>query len=269
MKKKIIIYFCIAFFAFTQEYKTPPDIARIHERGKIVVAVLGVDQPPFFYKSKERVLKGFDIWLAQEIAKSLGVRLVFDRSAKAFNDLVTIIANRKADIVISKLSRTLARAQIVKFTNPYITLRQALLINRLRLAERTSESDIDRFIRDFRGRLGVVANSSYEAYAQRNFPNAEIVTYDNWNRVVKAVMKGDVLAAYRDELEIKKIIKSNPQISLRLKTVLLTDTEDNIAMAVNAQDVQLLYWLNLKLESLKIDYTADSLLNKYEDVFRK
>lgn len=250
-----------------QESQYSPDIQEIQRRGKLVVALLNREQAPFFYRDERNELVGLDVMLAKGIADGLGVELEFNRSAESFNGLVGIVAQGKADMVISKLSRTSSRTQLVRFTEPYIVLRQALLLNRLQLAEEVSEEKIPSFIRSFTGKMGVVANSSYLVFAQRNFPEAQIVEFPTWEQVVEAVFSGDILAAYRDELEIKKIIKARPDSALRLKTVVLTDTEDNIAIAVNWKSEQLLYWTNLYLQSLKLNYTAESLLNEHSDIF--
>lgn len=58
-----------------------PEFARIVTRGTLVVAVLGVDQPPFFM-SHSGALTGVDIDLADELAKKLGVSVRFDRAAR-------------------------------------------------------------------------------------------------------------------------------------------------------------------------------------------
>ncbi|WP_455383145.1 transporter substrate-binding domain-containing protein, partial [Salinispira pacifica] len=94
----------------------PPDIQRIKQRGTFIVAMTAADQPPFFYKNSDGQLAGLDVDISKAIAEGLGVRLVFDRSAASFNDLIPIVAGGRADAAISKLSRTLSRAQRVSFS---------------------------------------------------------------------------------------------------------------------------------------------------------
>ncbi len=111
-----------------------PDIARIVMRGELVVAMLGVDTPPFFYEKKGELV-GLEVDLAKSIAKELGVNVRFNRNAKSFNGVVDIIARGEADIALSKLSRTLARTQVISFSQPYLTLNHALLLNRVKFAQ--------------------------------------------------------------------------------------------------------------------------------------
>ena len=102
-----------------------PEFARIVTRGELVVAVLGVDQPPFF-EQQHGQLVGIDIDMAKEIAAKLGVKVRFNRDAKTFDSVVSLLANGDADMAISKLSRTLSRAQVISFSTPYIRLHRAL-----------------------------------------------------------------------------------------------------------------------------------------------
>ena len=88
-----------------------PDIARIVNRGELVVAMYRVDQPPFFYV-KGGELMGIEVDLAKAIAKELKVSVRFDRSPATFNEVVDVVARQDADLGISKLSRTLARAAL-------------------------------------------------------------------------------------------------------------------------------------------------------------
>lgn len=234
-----------------------PEFARIASRGEIVVAVLGVDQPPFFQQNGNE-LTGFDIDLAHEMAKKLGVKVRFNRDAQTFDAVVNLLASGQADIAISKLSRTLARAELISFSIPYVQLHRALLLNRVKFAQFAHDRSLPDVIRDYSGTLGVVVNSSYADYAVNNFPHAKIVGYRSWEDLVKALNAGDVTAAYRDEFEVKHILKQDPTASLRLRVVTLEDLNDTIAIGVNTSSPALLAFVNQFLEerSQKLDVNA-------------
>lgn len=264
----VLLLVSAALLSGQQSY--PPDIQRIKDRGEFVVAMTATDQPPFYYLNAQKQLAGLDVDIATSIAASLGVTVRFNRDAKSFGDLVPIVAEGKADAAISKLSRTAARAQTVAFTDPYVTFRQALILNRLELARRASTSeDVAVFVQGFTGKIGVIADSSYVNYARVNFPSAMVVQYKTWGEIVNDVFEGKILAAYRDEMEIKKIIRSRPDASLKVKTVVLKDTRDDIAIAVAWQNTHLLYFLNLALANMNLDLSADIILDRYPDIFQK
>jgi polar amino acid transport system substrate-binding protein len=233
-----------------------PDIARIVNRGELVVAMLGVDTPPFFY-TKNNQLVGLEVDLAKAIAKELKVSIRFDRSAQTFNEVVAVVARQEADLGISKLSRTLARAQTISFTDPYLRLNHAFILNRVRFAEAARDRPLPTVIRGFKGSIGVIAKSSFADYAVKNFPSAEIREFPSWGEVLKALENGQIMAAYRDEFEIKRILKTDPTVSLTLRTVTFKDLEDTLGIAVGIQDPTLLAFVNQFLaegfEKLTID----------------
>lgn len=235
------------------------DIARIVERGELIIAMHSVDNPPFFYQSKD-TLAGLEVEMAKSLADKLGVKARFDRQAQSFDSVVELVARKKADVGISKLSRTLSRARMVRFSNPYLRLRHALILNRLELAKIAKDAPIQNIVRDFDGRIGVIANSSYVDFAIRNFPNAEIQKYSNWQSVVQAVHQGDVVGAYRDEFEIKRLLKKDSKASLTLRTVTLTDLDDALCIAINPEDSALAEFVNIFLDQYPNQLTIEKAL---------
>lgn len=241
----------------------PPDIERILQRGKLVVAVLGQDNAPFFMDMGQGDLGGLDIQLAKAIAEQLQVKLELNRSAKTFNGVVDAVYAREADMAISKISRTMKRARRVRFSHPYLQMRQGLLINRLQLAQQTQSDNVTTTIRNLTGKVGVIKGSSYVGFLQQKFPKATIVEMPAWTDIVDAVSAGEILAGYRDELEIKKVVLTKPDAALQLKTAVLTDAHDALAIVMPWDSTQLLAFTNQYLDALAQEYTVDGLLEEY------
>ena len=84
------------------------DVPEILQRGRLVVAMTRFDNPPFYSGTGDAV-EGIDVALARSLADALGVDLVFDRAAVNFDDVIGRVADGKADIAISKISRTYRR----------------------------------------------------------------------------------------------------------------------------------------------------------------
>jgi ABC-type amino acid transport substrate-binding protein len=236
-----------------------PEFARIVARGELVVAVLGVDQPPFF-EEHDGKLTGLDITLAEDIAKKLGVKVRFNRDAKSFDDVVSLLAKGQADIAVSKLSRTLARAQVISFSTPYLSLKRALLLNRVKFAQLAHGRPVPEVIRTYDGSIGVVANSSYATYVESNFPKAQVRSYPTWEAVLSALNAGEVTAAYRDEFEVKRVLKVDPTASLRLRVVTLQDLEDTLAIGVNVSAPTMLAFVNQFLAERNTKYDVNTVL---------
>ena len=221
-----------------------PDIARIVTNGELVVAMLKIDTPPFFSFNSSGEWVGLEVDLAEAIAKELGVKLRINRDAGTFNAVVDILARGEADLAISKLSRTLARTQMIAFSNAYLTLNHALLLNRVKFAQIAKGRPLPEVIRSFDGSIGVIAKSSFADYAKRSFPKAKIQEFPTWNNVLVALNKGEIVSAYRDEFEIKRVLNADPTASLVLRTVTLKDLEDTLGIGVAVSSPRLLAFVN-------------------------
>jgi polar amino acid transport system substrate-binding protein len=263
--RSALLIILTASFVSSQEWH--PDIQRIKDKGTLIIALTNKDQPPFYMVNKEGELHGLDVMLGKDIADELGVDVQFDRTANTFEGVIDLIVRKKADVAISKLSKTLKRAEKVLFTRPYIVLRKGLLVNRLKMAQAKGDEDPIEFIMHMRGDIGVIGSTSYVGFARKMFPEATIKEFNTWEEVIAALDRGDILAAFRDELEIKKIIRIYPDITVDVKTVVFKDTKDPIAMAVSYDNTHLLYWLNEYLETKNYNLDADKLLSKYSEIF--
>ncbi|MGC1308574.1 MAG: transporter substrate-binding domain-containing protein [Phormidesmis sp.] len=246
----------------------PPDIQRIIDRKILVVSLLDEDNPPFFMLGKDGQLDGSDVRMAREIAAALDVEIEFRRSAKTFNEVVDDVYALNADLAISKISRTLKRAKRTRFSEPYLNLRQGLLVNRLQLAQVSRGSNMVEMIRDLEGKIGVIKGSSYAGFVEQKFPKATVVRYSTWDDVVEAVTSGAVLAAYRDELEVKKIVLSRPNSALQFQTIALTDTQDALSIVLPWDSNHLLSFVNQYLSTAELIDTTDGLLKEYTDYFQ-
>ncbi len=245
--------------ADTAGRREAPEIARIVQRGELVVGMLRSDSPPFFYVRDEK-LQGTDVDMAREIAKELGVKVRFDRTASSFNEVVDKVSRNEVDLGISKISRTLARSRAVLFSEPYLTLHHALVLNRLEFAKLARERTPEQTMQDYTGTLGVIAQSSFGDFAQINFPKARVREYPTWEGVVEAVQRGEVVAGYRDEFEVKRLLAEKPTLSLKLRSVTLKDRRDTIGVAIPADAPTLRSFVDLYLESRKTKLEIEDVL---------
>ena len=258
----------------------PPDVQRIMDRGKLIVAMYYKDIPPFFMHipgkttpegmrclpSGDGYFCGVDVELGLGIADKLGVVCEFQRKAETFDNLIDILERHEADMAISLLSKTLDRSRKVLFTRPYVSLYNGMLLNRLFLATYSEDSSLISILNHPTVKIGVKGGTSWVQYVNRLFPKAAIREYPSWDPdAISAVRRGEVMAAYADEIEIKKVIIAKPDVAIELKTVILKDITDPIAMAVPWDSFQLLQWLNTYMEEMPVTMTADSILSRYPE----
>lgn len=243
------------------------DVAAIHQRGVLSVAMLASDSPPFFYR-KDGQAVGIDVRMAQQLAVELGVTLRLDRSPHSFNEVVEIVAHGEADLGISKLSHTLKRALSVHFSEPYFTLQHALILNRVEFAKLQRDRPVSQTVRTFSGSLAVIADSSFADFAPRHFPRARVLAYPSWDTAVEAVRQGHVTGAYRDELEVRRILQTDPGLALTLRAVMLKDLTDDLAIAVGVRNATLLAFVN-RFVNQRIDkLTVEAALQELREAGR-
>lgn len=242
-------------------YLLAPEIARIVARGELIVAVLNRDTVPFVYE-KDGKLIGADIDIIEQVSAELKVPIRYDRSAKTYDQIVEIVATGRADLGVSKLARTLKRAQFVLFSDPYMRLEHSLLINRLAFAGVARDKSVSQAVRSFDGTIAVLAGSAWEEFARRNFKKATIVPYPTWSKTVDAVKKGQAVAAYRDAVEIRKIMQSDPTLALTLRTVSFSDLESVLCVMVGPGNFVLQSFVNEIISNQPEKLTVSGLLKR-------
>jgi len=264
MKRLILMLFLLLALSIRSYAETgySPDMARITERGKLIVAMLGEDSPPFFMSDAKGNLSGIDVDLARDIAKDLGVTVEFTRKAKTYDELVDLVFTRQADVSISYLSKTLERAKKVVFTKTYFSLYQTIVVNRLAAAQRKWGEDILGALNDRTVMIGTLKGSSYLDYARKMFPRAAIVLYDNLDKAFDDAKSGKLQAAFFDDLYVKIWHHAHPDAALYLQTVVCKDKEDPIGIAVHWEDVHLHEWLDQYLDMAIKNGTMDKMINK-------
>ena len=240
------------------------DVKAIKSSGKLIVAVPDQRMPPFFLKDSDGKLKGLDIELATAIAEELGVSVEFNQEGKNFNGAVSLVEKGKADIAVAKISQTQERSQRILFSDPYIILPHALLVNRLRFAQIAENKSLTEVMQNYKETIGVIANSSFVSFAKKNFPKAKIVEMETWEQVVDAVSSGKITMAYRDAFEVKRIFKIRPDLGLTVRVVIIDDIKDSIVIPIHPNNHLLLSYINVFLEQRNIKYTPDKILKKYE-----
>lgn len=227
----------------------PPDIQRIKEQGRLVVSMFHQDRPPFFYTNDQGRLVGLDVELASDIARLLGVKVEFNREAKTFDEVVDRVLLGQADVAISKVSITMARALRAAFTDPYVVFHHTLLINRLRLAAlqaKNPEKTALELLTNLPQKIAVRQGTAWVGYAEQQFPKAEIVLAETMDDLLVAV-RGEAIALLYDEFEIKKLVHKHPELNIDLQTLILGQYFDPIGIAVSPANQHLLAWLNLYL----------------------
>ena len=267
--KKLLTLLLLAFSSIvlaqlpTSTVPLAPDIAAIKKKNVLIVSMTKKDVPPFFSGDAENI-RGLDVEIARRIGVLLGVPVEFRRDAESFAEVVEQVRDGRADLAVSKLSITGPRLLTVQFSEPYIRLKQAMIINRLWLSQNSQGREVYEVLRTFNGKISFIKNSSYDTFARTNFPKAVYLPEESWDTIINNVTNGKIAAGYRDEFEIKKISFEKPEAAITTKTVTISDSIDNIAVAVNNNSIQLLSVVNYVIRNEYSNIDTKKLMDRYK-----
>lgn len=244
----------------------PPDIKKIITRGKLIVAINGIDYPPFFYHTADNKFEGIDIDIAKDLAKYLDVNVEFNRSAKTFAEVIKLVENEKADIAISALSGTLTRGILVRVSDPYLIPNQVVIINRI--LELKISNNIK--IPPEKGKIAILNNASYEDFSKQNyeflktnFKDFSIVKYDSLENAFNDVLEEKILGVYVDEVYANNLLSSNKKSNLYVRKKIIQDAIDPICVILNWKSTNLANWINLYIRRMKNNGKEKQLIKKY------
>lgn len=177
-------------------------VDRIKKSGKLVLGT-SADYPPYeFHKSingKDTII-GFDVEIAKEIAKSLGVQL--EISDMKFDGLLAALKTGKVDMIISGMNPTEERKKSVDFSKIYYNANQFVVV-------RAEDKDKVKSLVDLNGKkIGVQKSSVQESLAKDQIKDAQlkslgkipdIVLELKNKKVDAAVIEGPVAKFYTDK----------------------------------------------------------------------
>jgi len=160
------------------------DLSRVKAAGKLVVGTSG-DYAPFAFYSPQFQLDGLDIALMRELARRIGVQVVFqDFAADGVLDALRL---KQVDAVAAALTVTGARQQVADFTRNYYIGADGIIAR-----ADTGIAQI-RAVRGLAGRkIGVVRGSVYETWLRQTLINTRLLPANNLLRY------GSVDEAVRD-----------------------------------------------------------------------
>src|SRR4051812_48355673 len=96
-----------------------------------VLTILSAYPDPPFDVMKDGTATGFDVELLRAVASSFSLELrPLPYEGENFNDIFAGLAQGKCDAVISGTTITPDRADVVRFSRPYLQFNQGVAVNR-------------------------------------------------------------------------------------------------------------------------------------------
>ena len=206
----------------------------IKAKGTLVIGT-SADYPPYeFHKEidgKDQIV-GFDIEIAKELAKDLGVKL--EIKDMAFDGLlVTLQSSDKLDMIFAGMTPKPERLENADFSDIYYTATHRFMV---RKGDETSITSMD----DLKGKkIGVQKGSIQEDIAKENFDAANIKSLDKVTDLVLD-LKNNKVDAVLAELPVAQInVQKNTGIAIAEKLEVKDPTGGSaIAMKKNSPELQ-------------------------------
>jgi len=233
----IVLVFLGFYFLFFK--KTPQDhYWQIKKSGKIIIGLEPLFAPFEFY-DKEGNLVGFDVDLAKEIAKELGVQPEF--KVFSWDELFpALLVKKEIDVIISAVSITPERAKIMAFSVPYFMSGQIALFK---------EGKELKTIEDLKGKkIGVQTDTTSELEAKKITNPELVIGFQNYKVAKEALLKGEIDAILVDFAVGKKMAAENPQIKILGEPI----TQEFYGVVLRKDEKELLAKINQAIENLKV-----------------
>jgi ABC-type amino acid transport substrate-binding protein len=181
------------------------------------------DNPPFSYLSPQGKLEGFDVTVAQGIAKSMGDTAKLIRVDGPGR--VTGLQTHQLDMTVADLTVDPVRAKAVAFTTPYLVSHNILITLKGKTPLKTV-ADVDKAGIKLASPKGATTTQQFES----EFPKAHTLEFTGIADMLQALSAGQVQGAAWDDIGIIALTQQHPEY-VRV-TGNLTSPAEDIAAAV-------------------------------------
>ena len=205
---------------------------------KIRIAVFS-DKIPFGYVDKNGVNRGYDVYFARRIAKDLlgdenKVQFVLTEAAAR----TEVLEADKVDLVLANFTVTKERAERVDFCLPYMKCMLGVV----------SKNGVITNVNQLKGKKLIVnKGTTAEIYFTKNYPEIELLKYDQNTEAFQALKDGRGVALAHDNTEVFAWANRNQGYKCGIENL---GSLDAIAPAVKKGNKALLDWVNQEIIAL-------------------
>lgn len=230
---------------------------KIVQRGELRVG-MEPGYMPFEMKDKKGNIIGFDVDMAKQMAKDMGVKLKLVPTA--WDGIIAGLITEKYDIIMSGMTITQARNLKVNFANPYIVVGQTVMMRKELAGEVKTAKDLDNAKYTVVSKLGVTG----EIATRKFFKKAKIVTFETEADAAAEVLSGKADAIVYDQpYNVLFMSDKGKGRLIHLDTPL---TYEPLGWAIRKGDPDFLNWLNNFLRQMQEDKVvgfSDKIYNKW------
>ena len=224
-------------------------LSGIKERGSIRIGTEGTYKPFSFHDPKTNELTGFDVEVAQEVAKRLGVKAEFVEIP--WDGLLTSLQTGKIDMVANQVGIKPDRKEKFDFSKPYTVSYAQLVVHQ--------DNQTIRSVEDIKGKkAGQTPTSNYGKMAEEH--GAQIIAYEDMMGAMQDVAAKRIDLSLNDKLAIAEMMKNN---DLPLKVIDIQSDRAESAFTVQKGNAELVNAINQALDEMEKDGTLSKISQKW------
>lgn len=229
-------------------------IEKIKKSGKLVIGTSAGYPPYEFHKEidgKDTIV-GFDIEIAKEIAKDLGVKL--EIKDLQFDGLLAALNSEVIDIVIAGMTPTEDRKKNVDFSKVYYVATQSVVINE-------KDKDLIKTVEDLEDKvIGVQKGTIQEGIAKDIVDENQIKGLGKVSDIMLEIINGKVDAVIVESPVGKSYVKKNE--NLIVSDVVLDTGDSGSAIAIKKGNETLVKAIDATLDKLMQEGKIDEFVTK-------
>ena len=179
---------------------TSSKLDQIKANGKLLVGT-EAQYAPYEFKDLDANFAGCDMWLAQQIADSLGVELeVVDMS---FDGIIPAVKSGQVDIGLAAFTKTPERAEEIDFSDLYETSAQFLVV-------KTGNADVYSTKEALAGqKVGAQKGTIQSQLIQSALPDSELFELEKYPALALEVQNGNIAGLVVDQAVGESLIATS------------------------------------------------------------
>ncbi|MCL2014356.1 MAG: basic amino acid ABC transporter substrate-binding protein [Oscillospiraceae bacterium] len=202
-----------------------------------LIMATNAEFPPFEFINDAGDFDGFDVKLAEAIAKEIGMKLTIDNMN--FDSIITAVTTERADAGIAAMSITEERLEEVNFTDPYFETTLVVIVPQD--SSITSPSDLND------KNIAVQEGTTSDLFVTENEDLKEPQRFKKAPDTVVELKTGRVDAIVIDRGVADQFIGDNPDLKILDEDL----GKEEYGMAVNKGNTELLTKINGAIKKLK------------------
>jgi len=261
MKKHLVfvmlLVLTVSLLAGCSGQKNSSVLDKIKTSGKVVVGT-SADYAPYEYVDEAGKFTGFDIELMTEIARRMGVELVW--TDMPFDSLIAAVQEGKIDMSISCFNYTEERDAQVDFSEAYYTSEDAFLVTDAFAGTITDPLEVAKY------KIGVQSGTVQDDWVTTELvgaglmPESQLSRYERVDQASLDLKSGRIDVLVADSVPAKAIMQQQTGLKIVYEGMLYTGP---INIVLPNGDTALQTEVNKIIKALQDEGFIDALAEKY------